>query len=501
MVFSYFALMITENDSIRLIFGLKVKSLRQEKGLSYQQLADKAGLSLSYVHDIETGKKFPKADKILSLAKTLGVDYDYLVSLRASKKLQPIIDLINSDFINAIPWEHFGLTPAALLDLFTNTPDKVTAFISTLLKISRSYQLSKESFYKSALRSYQDLHDNYFEEIEEAVEQFRIRYDLQEQVPVAADKLESILQLMGIRVNKKKMGGLEALSKLRSYYSIANKTLFLNKGLSHAQEKFLIARELGFQFLSLPDRPFETVNTHSLSFDTMLNNFKASYFAVALLMPEGHFIEDIKRVINQSKWNGKAWMDMVSAYDVTPEMMMQRLTNLLPRHFGIENLFFLRMNGKGGNSRFEITKELHLSQLHNPYANAIQEHYCHRWIAIKSIGHAAELVKHKKYRGPVIEAQISQYWQTHNKYLCIAIAKPLTKDSQEMVSVTIGLLIDQNLLHTMPFVNDPTIPVITVHTTCERCGIMDCRERAAQPTVINEMENERKKNEALQLLS
>ena len=95
--------MITNNDSVRLILGLKVKSLRQEKGLSYQQLAEQTGMSLSYVHDIETGKKFPKADKILSLAKILGVDYDYLVSLRANKKLQPIIDLLIC-LIHAIPW-------------------------------------------------------------------------------------------------------------------------------------------------------------------------------------------------------------------------------------------------------------------------------------------------------------------------------------------------------------------------------------------------------------
>ena len=32
--------MMTDNDSVRLIFGLKVKALRQEKSLSYQQLAE-----------------------------------------------------------------------------------------------------------------------------------------------------------------------------------------------------------------------------------------------------------------------------------------------------------------------------------------------------------------------------------------------------------------------------------------------------------------------------
>ncbi|MFC0772690.1 helix-turn-helix domain-containing protein [Terrimonas alba] len=484
--------MMTDNDSVRLIFGLKVKALRQEKGLSYQQLAEKTGMSLSYVHDIETGKKFPKADKILALAKALGVDYDYLVSLRASKKLQPIIDLINSDFINAIPWEHFGLTPAALLDLFSNTPDKVTAFISTLLKIFRSYQLSKESFYNSALRSYQDLQDNYFEETEEAVKKFREEYKWKNSLPVEIAALEAVLIKMKIQVNRKRMTGLEPLRNLRSYYSAANRILYLNKGLSPAQEKFLLSREIAFQFMGITQRPYETIIQHSDSFDMLLNNFKASYFAVALLMPEENVVEDVKRIVMQPKWNDKAWTELYERYDVTPEMMMQRLTNLLPNHFGIDHLFFLRMSGDPKIDEYEITKELHLSQLHNPYANVLHEHYCRRWILINSIKHVAELVEKKKYRHPVVDVQISQYWQTHNRYLCISIGKPAAKGSDEMVSVTIGLLIDQKLLQTMPFVNDPSIPVRTVHTTCERCGIMDCKERAAEPVeILKQQQQER----------
>ncbi len=492
--------MMTDNDSVRLIFGLKVKALRQEKGLSYQQLAEKTGMSLSYVHDIETGKKFPKADKILSLAKALGVDYDYLVSLRASKKLQPIIDLINSDFINAIPWEHFGLTPASLLDLFSNTPDKVTAFISTLLKISRSYQLSKESFYNSALRSYQDLQDNYFEETEEAVKKFRETYKWKEVLPVDIVSLESVLTKMGIQVNRKRMGGMESLKELRSYYSKDNKILFINKLLSTAQEKFLLGREIAFQFMSITPRPYETIIQHSDSFDMLLNNFKASYFSVALLMPEENFVEDVKRIVMQSKWNDKAWLDLFTKYDVTPEMMMQRLTNILPNHFGIDHLFFLRMAGDPAKNEFEMTKELHLSQMHNPYANSLHEHYCRRWISINSIRHVGEQVAKKKYKHPVVEAQISQYWQTHNRYLCISIGKPSSKGSDEMVSVTIGLSIDQKLLQMMPFVNDAAIPVRTVHTTCERCGIMDCLERATAPVEILKQQQQERMGVAMGLL-
>jgi transcriptional regulator with XRE-family HTH domain len=492
--------MMTDNDNVRLIFGFKVKALRQEKGLSYQQLAEKTGMSLSYVHDIETGKKFPKADKILSLAKALGVDYDYLVSLRANKKLQPIIDLINSDFINAVPWEHFGLTPASLLDLFSNTPDKVTAFISTLLKISRSYQLSKESFYNSALRSYQDLQDNYFEEIEDAVKRFRTEYKWKDILPVEVGILESALQKMGVKVNRKRMNAMDALQELRSYYSAANKTLYVNKAFSTAQEKFLLGREIAFTYLHITDRPYETIIQHSDSFDMLLNNFKASYFSVALLMPEENFVEDVKRIVMQPKWNDKAWLDLCTKYDVTPEMMMQRLTNVLPRHFGIDHLFFLRLSGDPAKNEFEITKELHLSQMHNPYANATHEHYCRRWVSINSLKHIAELAAKKKYKQPLAEAQISQYWQTHNRYLCISIAKPAAKGSNEIVSVTIGLMIDQKLLQTMPFVNDPSIIVRTVHTTCERCGIMDCFERAVPPVEILKEQQQERINKALKLL-
>lgn len=491
--------MITDNDSVRLILGLKVKALRQEKGLSYQQLAEKTGISLSYVHDIETGKKFPKADKILSLAKILGVDYDYLVSLRASKKLQPIIDLINSDFINAVPWEHFGLTPASLLDLFSNTPDKVTAFISTLLKISRSYQLSKENFYNAALRSYQDLHDNYFEDLEDAVRNFRLEYQWEEDLKIEIPLLEAILNKMDIQVNRKRMNTMDALQGLRSFYATASKTFYINKGMSPAQEKFLLAREIAFQYLKITERPYETIIQHSDSFDMMLNNFNASYFGVALLMQEEKFVEDVKYIMMQTKWDDKAWINLWTQYDVTPEMLVQRLTNILPKHFSIDQLFFLRISGEIKKDEFEITKELHLSQLHNPHANATHEHYCRRWVSINSLKHTANLVAAKKYKHPIVEAQISQYWQTHNRYLCISISKPTGKGN-EMISVTLGLLIDQKLLQAMSFVNDTAIPVKTVHTTCERCGIMDCMERATPPTEILKEQKQEKINNALKQL-
>lgn len=493
--------MITENESVRLIFGLKLRSLRLQKNLSYQQLSEESKITISYLHDLENGKKYPKADKILTLAKALGVDYDYLVSLSGDKKIQPLIDIISSEYINVIPWEHFGIAPATLLEIFTNTPDKVTAFITTLVKISRAFHLTKDNFYFTALQSFQDLHYNYFEKFENAANRWREEFKLLDAIPITTEKLESILlKNYSIQIDRKKMGHSAVLNRLRSYYSPTKKIFYINKHLTNAQENFLLAREIAFQYLELNPRPLETIVQQSKSFDLLLNNLFASYFAAAILIPEGSIAEDFKQISSTSTWNGLAWLDILDKYNITTEMFIQRLTSILPHHFGINQLFFLRMYGSDKNG-FAISKELHLSQLHNPHANLVNEHYCRRWGAITAIQNQQALPEKKKYKDLHIDIQISHYWQTQNRYLCITISKPpIDKKSENSGSVTLGLLIDGNLMKLMNFLNDPNIITKTVHTTCERCSIADCKERVSEPIQIQKYAKELEIKKAIESL-
>ena len=494
--------MITDNSAIRLIFGLKLKTLRQQLGMNYQQLSEATGMAVSYLHDIENGKKYPKADKIILLSKTLKVDYDYLVSLTAKKRLQPIIDFMNSDFISIVPWEHFGITPSSLLNVFANMPDKITAFISTLLKRSQTVQLSKENFYTAALRSYQDLHDNYFENLEEAVHKFREKNKHKESLPVSTSTLEQLLlKHYKIRIDRKGMTNNEVLKNIRSFYANNKNVLYINKSLSSAQEKFLIGRELAFQHLKLTPRPYETIVQSLASFEILLHNFYASYFSNALLMPEEKFIEDLQFIFAKSQWRSSDWEHLINKYDVTAESLMHRLTSIIPGHFGLDQMFFLRMQGDISKKEYELNKELYLSQLHNPYINTSQEHYCRRWIAISIMKEVKEKMADKKFKNPIVRAQISKYWNTHNSYFCITFAKPIAGSPDKAVSVTIGILLDQKLMQKVPYVNHPSVPVKTVNTTCERCDIMNCKERAAKPNVINYFENIQVVTENLQKLN
>ena len=490
-------------DKLRTIFGLKIAYLRQQKGLSYQQLAEAAELSMSYVHEIEKGKKYPKADKILLLAKALDSTYDDLVSIHASKRLQPIIDLLESEFFKVFPMEMFGISPDKLLELFINAPDKLNAFISTIIKLARNYQMQSENFYTAALRSYQDMNDNYFGDLEASVAHFKIENNISATHLFSTDYLENILKdKFNITVDRKKLAAQKVLKGVRSYYSVHKdsfgegvKKLYINKDLTSAQENFLLARELGFQYMKLKERPFETVIMKAENFEKLFNNFKASYFASAILMPEAEMVSDIKAWAESSVWSEDAFMKLTEKYNVTAEMLMQRLSNILPKHFKINDLFFIRLQADEHLKVFKMNKELHLSRIHKPYANELHEHYCRRWVSVNAIKQLRTSIQLDKSTTDVCDAQISNYWETELSYFCVTVAKPNTSSYKESVSVTLGILIDDNARRLFRFFSDPNIKVKVVNTTCERCSVPDCGERATAPFFIEKM-NEQKEIDA-----
>ena len=62
-----------ESDGI-LAFGQKVRSIRNDKNISMQYLANLADIEVSQIHRIETGKINPKLTTILILAKALNIN-------------------------------------------------------------------------------------------------------------------------------------------------------------------------------------------------------------------------------------------------------------------------------------------------------------------------------------------------------------------------------------------------------------------------------------------
>ncbi|HET7486537.1 MAG TPA: helix-turn-helix transcriptional regulator [Acidimicrobiales bacterium] len=60
-------------DAGRATFGQRVRVLRQDRGLSQEQLAERSGLHRTYVSSLERGQRNVGLDNILRLAAALEV--------------------------------------------------------------------------------------------------------------------------------------------------------------------------------------------------------------------------------------------------------------------------------------------------------------------------------------------------------------------------------------------------------------------------------------------
>lgn len=67
---------------LRAVFALNLRLLRQECGLSQEQLADLAGLDRNYIGKLEREENSPTVDTLEVLALALQVDAEALVARR-----------------------------------------------------------------------------------------------------------------------------------------------------------------------------------------------------------------------------------------------------------------------------------------------------------------------------------------------------------------------------------------------------------------------------------
>ena len=485
-----------EEQYIKLIFGLKLKQLRLKKKLSLFGLSKLSGLSKSYLNEIEKGKKYPKTDKIALLAEKLEVPYDSLVSLKLDNNLAPVGELLQSKILKEIPLDLFGVKESDLIDIVANAPTKVNAFISTIIEIAKQYSFGKESFYLASLRSFQEANNNFFPELEQAVLDFASAYQININASVSSMELEEILiEEYGYTINNEDLRKHQELDNLRSIFVPKTKTLLIANHVDEAQRTFIYAKEIGYNFLKIEERLFTFTWISFENFDQVLNNFYASYFAGALIIPRNLFKKHIDSFLGKSHFDKTFLTGIKNHYNASPESLYQRLTNILPHDYQLENLFFLRFGHKKGSEQFDISKELHLTHRHSPHGNQTNEKYCRRWVSIRVL---KEIAKSEDEHH--MDVQISHYPEDGLSYLIFASATRDPFKREQFRSVSIGLQINNQLRKKVGFLNDPAIKTLDVGVTCERCAITSCELRQAPPKFLNQEDKNKKTAEVVTAL-
>ncbi len=480
--------MLLDQETLRFIFGLKLRNLRQNAGLSLKDLAKKAGLSPSYINEIEKGKKYPKGEKVLQLAQSLGVSYEDLISLKLEKEMSLLSKVLEKNLLSGLPFDVFGIPARTLFEIMADRPRAFNAFVGTLIELARIYNIKVEDFFEATLRAFLDMNHNYFPELEEKVFSFCNAHDLKTTDGSLSDFLTAnhLIQFLEKEYNYEVLvkSFKELNPHLKDLYVFItgekSNRLYLNKELSEREKVFLLSREIANCWLDLKER-LKTYPTVSVdSYEQLDNNFKASYFASALIIPRRSFVNEMKSFFGQKSWHNDHFKKLIETYPGTVDSFFHRLTQILPSFLKMDQIFFLKCEYDQKKDSYSLQRELHLAELHSPHGVKTIGHYCRRWITTSLM---QQLIEAKE--DFIVGVQKSSFFETDNEYICFSAAYSHELDKSRNVCVTIGIAIDKQTSKKMSFVNDPDIPKKIVADTCEACGIKDCEVRAADPIKID----------------
>src|SRR5204863_2639409 len=168
-----------------------------------------------------------------------------------------------------------------------------SALVEAMVDIANTHQVGAEHLFRGALRAFQEHKHNYFEDIEEAVEEFDSNYGEPDAISYSYERLEKIIRdLYRYQIDESVIADEPKLHLYRSVLIPRDEPrLLINPRLTISQRKFILAREIGYQFLGLKVRALTSPPERVGSFEQVLNDFKASYFAGALLI-KSHAIRD-----------------------------------------------------------------------------------------------------------------------------------------------------------------------------------------------------------------
>lgn len=485
-----------KKNVIKFILGIKLKQLRKKSNLSLKELAEKSGLSASYLNEIEKGKKYPKLEKINAIADVLKVSADHLSSTKLGKSLHPLTEFVESELFNKFPAEMFGINDQDIYDLMSNSPEKFSSFLVAVLELARGYDITVKDVLQSVLRSYQESYNNYFVDIENLSAQAREEFGLTEN-NFSSNQLKEVLeQKFNYKIDESLLTDYFETKNVRSYFSAKKgKNVFLlNKDLTEAQKKFVLGKEIGICYLGVRRK-----EESALDFAQILGDFRASYFSGALCLPTSTFVKDLKEVFQNKQFKEESFLNLLIKYGVSSEVLMHRLTQILPEYFGLNQLYFLRCTNdfESEPNKFKITRELHLAQMHAPHGQRLKEHYCRRWITITLLKDLSKKMKESKNDAPILGIQRSQINGQDVEYFCVSIARPSRIMPETNSCITIGIMMDDYFKRQVSFWDDNSVSKKLVGQTCERCTVLDCNEREVPPILVTEREDAIRKSQFL----
>lgn len=452
-------------DAARL--GAKVKALRRQQSLSQSQLAEKLGVSASYLNLIENNRRPLPAAMMIQLAQIFGVELSSFVADDDARLSADLLEVLSDPM-----FEEHELHGADVKELVTASPNLARA----MLTLYRSYEDARERVDdlaskmsdgdddgerrgRSPLAPSEEVNDliqrqgNYFETLEDAAE------ELWRRGRIDGDDLYGALKFYlreahGVSVHIARWD--DEVGVLRRF-DPEQKRVVLSELLPTRSRNFQLAHQLA---LIAHQRAIDAIldedGVVSQEARPLARVALANYFAGAVLMPYKRFLEAARG----SRYD----LDVLGRrFRVGFEQAAHRVTTL--RRKGAEGVPFhmLRIDVAGNISKRFSGSGIRFAR----FSGA-----CPRWNVFAA------------FQTPnMIRIQVSKMLDGQS-YFCIA--RTIQKDSggfhqqQPVLAIGLGCRTEfaRELVYSDGVALDTPGTAIAVGVTCRQCERTDCDERA-----------------------
>ena len=456
------------------LLGAKVRALRRRENLTQVQLAERLGVSASYLNLIENNRRPLPAPLLIRIAQIFQLDLSTFATSDDARLVADLLEVFGDPLFDS-----HGLTNADLRDVATSSPNIARA----VLTLYRSYVATRESVSTLAERltgeesitgvdpsrlpseEVTDLiqrHTNYFPELEEGAELLWRQAELDAE-DVYRGLVRYLAAARGIQVRVVRVAD-ERRAMRR--YDPDKRVISLSEVLPPRSRRFQLAHQVGLLTQSqvldriAKDDTLTTPESRALARVAMAN-----YFAAALLMPYKDFFDAAKA----ERYDVEL---LAHRFGTSFEQVCHRLTSLRRPHAEGVPFHFLRVDIAGN-----ISKRFSASGLRFARFSAT----CPRWNV-----HGAFLTP------GMIRVQLSKM-ADGTTYFCLA--RTIRSDrggyhvphTVQAIEMGCDVRYARELVYADGIDLENVEAAVPVGITCRLCEQMDCEQRIV-PAVQHPLE-------------
>lgn len=345
----------------KIFLGVKLKTLREQHGLTQAALAQRLALSPSYVNQLENNQRPLSMATLQRLQATLGVDLQFFSEDDEARRLAQLHEIVAEA---ARPGEAGGGVPDAELRTLAQQMPAVTQLLLRLHARARSAEQRLASLGQGhrdggpaaggqasheEVRDFFYAHHNHMDGLDRAAEALARRLQAGDSTQDLVPQLEAYLQAThGVQVR----GVVEG--RLRRF-DPAERRLRLGDTLTAGQRAFQLATQLAYLEAGPAIDRLVASNPFSPEAAALARIGLASYFAGALVLPYGRFLAAAQELRYDIAL-------LARRFGVSFETVCHRLSTLQRRGARGVPFFFVRVDRAGNISKRQSATDFHFSR-------------------------------------------------------------------------------------------------------------------------------------------